>query len=401
MSFTLHSCVVIFIFLCTKLSVAQFSFIHITDLHVSDDTSYVNSCDKDGMIYQCYIKELQALEPKPAFIVASGDISNIGNTGPDGSYEVVTKYLFPSTNLNPEPGSYFIDSAQTIPIYFTPGNHEYYTTLIPPLSESMMYYQNYLAPDSDYVVNTNDAVLVFMRSGYDDDRPVWEDPNIFNPEGSGFSNEQCDWLRNVLSNNINKRKIIVMHHPPSNAAGTNFDGTPFTETIWDVADGSILRNRKKFLNICDSNHVDVVLSGHIHQNVVSARAGNVVDENWEDSTRYVQTAAAFHGAYRVITVDSAFVNVSSPKLSCTGNFISETKTVTYLSVYPNPAVDKISVEVEGKAFIEISDVRGQVLRKVYITEDSNAINVGDLPAGVYTLWVITDKGIAVSRFVKQ
>src|ERR1035437_1760682 len=233
---------------------AQFSFVHITDLHVSDASSFVNGCDLNGDGAHCYLKEFSKLTPKPAFVAATGDVSNIGDNIAYGMYPSLTQYLYPGLDLNPGIGAYHIDSTETIPIYFTPGNHDYYASITPPQSSTLIYYEKYVAPDTDYAVKNTIAVIIFLRSGYDSDRPIWQDPNITNPEGSGISNAQCHWLRNVLSANGTKRKIIVMHHPPVNVAGTNSDGSPYTAMIWDTADGSILNNRTTFLNICDSNH---------------------------------------------------------------------------------------------------------------------------------------------------
>ena len=402
--------------LCTLSSFAQFTFVHITDLHISDATSYVNSCDNNAVMFQCYIKEFANLNPKPAFVVASGDITNIGNSGPYGMYPMLTQYLFPGLVMNPGIGAYFIDSAHTIPIYFVPGNHDYYTSITPPTADStLVYYPKYIAPDTDYAVTFDNAVIIFVRSGYDDDRPLWQDPNILSPESSGLSDAQCQWLRNVLNANSNKRKIIVMHHPPVNAAGTNSDGTPYTGTIWDTADGSILNNRTTFLNICDSNHVNIVLAGHRHQNVVAGRAGNVVSETWTDSTRYIQTGAAFDGSYRIITVSSSFVNVSTPMLSCSGSDVSELNNPISISVFPNPATNNLTIEAPQKSYIEISNIQGQLIKTLAANQlatcpdviggkqSGNKINVdiSAFPCGVYFIKIKTEKGIAVKKFVKE
>ena len=211
-------------------------------------------------------------------------------------YPTITQHLFPPALQTPLWVITLIDSAKTIPIYFTPGNHEYWTGFdsihVPISNDTLFYYPKYISPDTDYVINTDIAIIVVLRSG--DDSPYGYPPNPAIIMGTGLSNSQCSWLRNILSSNSNKRKIIVMHHPPVNAAGTNSDGTPFNALPLDTATNSLLNNRTHFLNICDSNHVDVILAGHEHQNVVANRKGDTVSENWSDGTRYVQTAAAFN-----------------------------------------------------------------------------------------------------------
>ncbi|MCX6268041.1 MAG: metallophosphoesterase, partial [Bacteroidetes bacterium] len=167
-------------------------------------------------------------------------------------------------------------------------------------------------------------------------------PTTPNIKGTGITDAQISWLRNTLAMTGNKRKIIVFHHPAVNARGTNSDGTPFSGEILDTADNSIVKNRTNFLNICDSNHVDVVLNGHEHQNVVADRKGDTIGENWPNGTRYVQTAASFNRSYRIITVDPAFVTVSRPMRSCNTIFaVNELSNSFNFSVFPNPTTDKL------------------------------------------------------------
>ncbi len=375
-------------------SFSQFNFVHITDLHVSDGTSYVNNSDINGVVFSQMLETIRNLTPKPAFVVASGDLTNVGSAG-DGADPVFLQYLFPTLVTNPQPGDYFIDSAKTIPIYFTPGNHEYYTTLIPPLSATgLVNYKNYFAPDTDYTITYNNAALLFLRSGYDVFRPLWIDVNITNPEGSGISDSQCNWVRSELSNNANMRKIIVMHHPPVDAIGTNADGTPSTLNIVDTADGSILYNRTTLLNICDSNNVDIVLAGHMHQNVVADRPGDVIDENWTGGTRYIQTAGGLLGGYRIITVDSNFVWAGLPQI-LTPAGINGYSLVDNINVFYNSTTRMITVfggnfSDQSNTEISILSITGQQILKQHFNTNQmmfHVVNAAGLAKGFYVLTI--------------
>jgi 3',5'-cyclic AMP phosphodiesterase CpdA len=389
------------IWIASLASFAQLSFVHISDMHVSTTPS-ANS-DTNAQYFQCAIKEFASLNPKPSFILVTGDISDIGNMQPYGMYPAITQHLFPPSLTNPSIGAYFIDSAKTIPIYFTPGNHEYWTGFdsihIPISNDTLFYYPKYIAPDTDYVIKTAFAVIVFLRSGHDS--PYGYPPNPAIIMGTGLSNAQCNWLRNILSNNSSKRKIIVMHHPPVNAAGTNSDGTPFTALTLDTATNSLQNNRTNFLNICDSNHVDVVLAGHEHQNVVANRKGDTISENWPNGTRYVQTAAAFNRSYRIITVDSAFVTVSTPMRSCLGTGVNEVNNSLNITVFPNPAKDKLTIGCTQKSEIEILNPEGQILKKLTSNGIHTTVDLSNLSAGIYIIKVKTEEGITVKKFIKQ
>lgn len=376
-------------------SFAQFTFIHISDMHVSS-IPFQNS-DTNAQYFRCYSKEFANLNPRPAFVAVSGDVSNVGNQTPDGMYPTITQYLFPPTLTNPGIGDYFIDSARTIPIYFVPGNHEYWIALVnPPVSnDTLTYYKKFLTPDMDYAITTNLAVIVFLRSGSD------SMITAENKKGKGLSNEQCTYLRNILRINSNKRKIIVMHHPAVNAIGTNSDGTPFTGVITSPEDCSIANNRTNFLNICDSNHVDVVLDGHEHQNVVANRIGQVITENGSDSTRYVQTAAAFNRSYRIITVDSSYVTVSTPMRSCTSTGVDEVNNPLNISVFPNPANVKIIIECTSQSEIEILNIEGQLVKKLTTNDISTIVDLSNLSGGIYIIKARNQRGIAIKKLIKQ
>jgi len=376
----------------------NFTFVHITDLHVAD--SYcAGDYDFNGEMFLQLRDKINNLDPKPAFVISSGDISHVGNSGNDGMYAAFTQYLYPDSVVNPDIGDFFMDSLQTIPIYFTPGNHDFRTGNVPPLSnEDLTVYKNIICSITDYSIVYQNAVIICMNSGYDVLRPLWDDSNVMSPEGSGFTDEQCNWLRNILDSNITKKKIIAMHHPPVNKTGFLCDGTPFTGTIIDDADGSIKYNRITLLDICDSNNVDIVLAGHVHQNVVVNRYGTIVDENYPDSTRYIQTGAGFHGCYRIITVDSSFVTVSTPQSITSSNegIHNIPKNADLFRIYPNPFTTSTTINFHPYLKIDnlkfkIYNLFGQEIKVIYNINDREIkINRNNIPNGIYFIHVFNN-----------
>jgi UDP-2,3-diacylglucosamine pyrophosphatase LpxH len=379
---------------------SAFTFIHLSDLHVSTVPSAVNQCDLNGAEAKCYLQTFAAMNPRPAFVLCTGDISNIGNSTdvPGGMYTALTQYLYPHGLSNPGVGALFIDSAQTIPIYLAPGNHDYYTSLTSfslstetlPYIDSLPNYVQNIGPDSDYAVSTNISVVLFMRSGHDISYLISTDP-----KGSGYTDAQISWMRTVLQQNQNKRKIIVMHHPPSDANGYACGIANFSGNGTDSS-SSFLNNRDVFLDLCDSFHVDLVLAGHVHQNVVVNRYGNVIDENCDTcGTRYVQTGPAFAGCYRAITVDSSFITVSKPMLSCdsaTSSGIKSTFPELEISVYPDPSTGLFNVSL-GQALpinLKIYNVMGQVVHQQQTDGQTLQIDMRQQPAGMYYMQLDAD-----------
>jgi 3',5'-cyclic AMP phosphodiesterase CpdA len=393
------------------ISFAQFTFAHITDLHVADGMFNVGSYDLNGVEFQIVLNNLNNLNTPLAFVAASGDISNMGSagtvSGTEGMYGALTGHLFANQLTNPAPGDFFIDANRTIPIYFAPGNHEYYTTLTPPTSDTnLAYYLKHVSPDADYFIVKNNAIILFVRSGWDDNRSILIDQDIDNPEGSGLTLGQCQWVRNTLHTYSNKRKIIVMHHPPSNANGILYDGTPYTAII-DTADGSLMNNRTMFLNICDSNHVDIVLCGHVHQNVVCNRKGTVVPENWPSGTRYVQTAGEFQGSYRIITVDSNFVYVGTPQLADPTVYVGNSLTASSIDydIFYKPYDKSLLITCLNKANESVSTQIGLFTttgQQVYSNNSTmsqgtkKVISMGNLSKGMYIL-KLAGKGNPIAK----
>ncbi len=399
--------IILFFLIAQNNLIAQFTFVHITDLHVAD--SYcAGSYDLDGEMFVQLRDELNNLNPKPVFIVATGDISHVGDSDNDGMYYAFTQHLYPDSLVNPGIGVFFIDSLQTIPIYFTPGNHDFRTGNVPPLSnEDLTVYKNLICSVSDYSVTCQNAVIICMNSGYDDLRPLWDDTNYMSPEGSGFTDNQCNWLRAILDSNSTKKKVITMHHPAVNEVGVWCDGSPFSGTILDNADGSIKYNRITFLDICDSNTVDIILTGHAHQNVVVNRYGNIVNENWTDSTRYIQTGAALHGCYRIISVDSSSVLVSNPISIPTTQkrFYSNN---TSLNVYPNPFSYSAIIEIYTNNKINnfefiMYNMLGTVVKRItHINTNKFEIKKKNLSQGIYFYKILNhDNIIGIGKIIIQ
>jgi 3',5'-cyclic AMP phosphodiesterase CpdA len=380
---------------------SSFTFIHLSDLHVSTVTSSVNQCDLNGAKAGCYLPFFAAMNPKPAFILGTGDISNIGNSTavPGGMYSAITQFLYPRGLQYPAPGALFIDSAKTIPIYLAPGNHEYYTTLTGfslttetlPLLDSIPNFVQNIGPDSDYAISTPISVILFMRSGHDISYTI-----SFDPKGSGYTTAQIDWMRSVVAANPNKRKIIVMHHPPSDAGGYSCGIANFSGNGTDSS-SSAYYNRDAFLDVCDSFHVDLVLAGHVHQNVVVDRYGNIIDENCDTcGTRFVQTGPAFAGCYRTITVDSSFITVSKPQLSCDSGTVSTGIQPSYndpeISVYPDPSTGLFNVSL-GQAVpvnIKIYNLLGEAVYQQSSTQLVNQVDMRSQPAGMYFMQMTAD-----------
>jgi hypothetical protein len=74
------------------------------------------------------------------------------------------------------------------------------------------------------------------------------------------------------------------------------------------------------------------------------------------------------------------------------------------NVYPNPASDRIYIQASGnisEASYEISDALGKVIMKSGLNGSTQAINISQLPSGVYLVKVASGSETKALRFVKE
>lgn len=76
--------------------------------------------------------------------------------------------------------------------------------------------------------------------------------------------------------------------------------------------------------------------------------------------------------------------------------------ITKLTVYPNPANEKLIIESWGNDLeaISISDVNGRNVISIFDV-DSNEINVSTLKAGLYFIKIVSSKGNITRKFIKN
>ncbi len=72
-----------------------------------------------------------------------------------------------------------------------------------------------------------------------------------------------------------------------------------------------------------------------------------------------------------------------------------------IQIYPNPAIDKITIECHQKATIEILNIEGQIIKTINNDDTEMSIDLKNLPGGIYIIKAKTDKEIMVKKFIKE
>lgn len=267
----------------SKTDISNFYFVHITDTHIMN-----KQFDKYEEYKQNFIRVLQEInkfKEKPAFVAITGDTVEWGDNDETGALNYQT-FL---SCLYQKDGQLYADQNFTIPVYTTPGNHDYLW------GNSLKNYNNYLRSENKYVIDMGSVSLFFIDSG----------PNYYlEPQdwlrilGAGLFDEDIQWLEEQLISHQSDKKIVFMHHPAVNYRDEK-------GIMVDV----IARNRENFIQLCEDYDIDLVLAGHSHNTVVYDGKENKYDDYpivcSEYPTLFVQTDDCKQNVnYRNVSVHS-------------------------------------------------------------------------------------------------
>ena len=289
-------------------SFEDFYFVQLTDTHIRH--KIVDFEQKTTARLKTVLEKVVSYPNPPAFIVITGDLCEWAGSDPIGGLNAIA---FVSCFYKKDDQLY-ANRELTIPVYTTPGNHDYVFT------RNLTNYHTYIDnkhPNDRYVVTYNDLSLFFMDSGPN----YYADPSIiFEWHGEGLDNYDIGWLNQELDNFESTHKIVLMHHP---AVGEEQD--------------LFIQYREDFVDLCELYDVDVVLAGHTHSDKIYDYDLNKYDERplncSQYSTLYVQTDDCKEGIhYRNISIIGNDIWIGGNEELETINFKNDVNLV-YENIY--------------------------------------------------------------------
>jgi hypothetical protein len=232
------------LFLCAPCRAEKLRFAVLSDCQGSSSEQQVN-LDVLGEISE----RLLALDPKPAFIVLTGDLVYRSKLGDKWAFDTWRFAVRPLTDAG-------------IKIYPAVGNHDLYQEQKGTLyRESQVKFQTFFKPDVpqngpkgyeslvySFTSPGGDAFFAILDSYYID--PANETAPYVNKDSS-ITKPQLDWLRNQLKTTKARFKFAAMHTPVFNirsAAVPQCDQSGHCE-LW---------------RILDANRFAMSLAGHLH-----------------------------------------------------------------------------------------------------------------------------------------
>lgn len=193
----------------------SFRFVQLSDLHLRADRNFMYQEINPFQNFQKILLDLETLQPKPDFIIISGDLAD------DQEPEV---YLDVAD---------FIAHLQ-IPFYWIGGNHDI------PSKMSEIAPQTQVKQEKAFVFQHIKFILLNSV-----------EPNCTESFGE-LSNEELDFLQKELESSQNIPIIIALHHHPVKVNSAYMDKM-------------MLKDADKFLQLLKNYpNVKAVIFGHIH-----------------------------------------------------------------------------------------------------------------------------------------
>ncbi|GAB4451436.1 MAG: PQQ-binding-like beta-propeller repeat protein [Armatimonadaceae bacterium] len=213
---------------------ADFSFVHITDTHFTDSETPVSNAAKNREMFA----ELNGLTPKPAFVVNTGDVCEIGTDAEYAVFRKTTRQL-------------------EIPMYSAPGNHD--VRWNPRGKEG-------------YTVGSQQPL--YQSWDYENVHFVLLDSTVLLQHWGHFDQAQLDWLAKDLKKVGTKTPIIIgFHH-------------------WVGRDTVQVDNENALLRVLAPYNVRLFLIGHGHSDI----RWNV------NGAPAIMAKGLYQGSYHVVNV---------------------------------------------------------------------------------------------------
>ena len=217
----------------------RFRFVFMTDIHVQLERGGVEG-------FKAAIKAVNALKPKPAFVVTGGDLImdalGVSFERADSLY-----------NLYIDMMKYF-----QMPVYNTIGNHEVFglypeSNIDPSHPEyGKKMYANRLGEGKTY-----------RSFDYDNWHFILLDGIGMTPERKyiGYiDSTQIVWLKEDLNKVGNEQPIVMVSHIPFYTIFSQYKQGPTTQNT----KGLVINNAHEISKICENFNLKLVLQGHLH-----------------------------------------------------------------------------------------------------------------------------------------
>ncbi|MBD3226660.1 MAG: hypothetical protein GF329_00595 [Candidatus Lokiarchaeota archaeon] len=264
----------------------NFSFIHITDLHLGDPRGFTESIRKTlgWKSLKKSIDEINLIHPD--FVIITGDL--------------VYGQLYPFEYKREYKKCYEVLQRFDVPTYLCPGNHDGYRRIG---EDGLKFWNEYFGPFY-YSFNYGNHHFIACNS-YDMPDLLRISISFFALNwGGNIGDGQLQWIENDLQTRNYENLYLFMHHNP----------------LWETKKYSFIRkkyqNRIELLSLIDEYNANMVLAGHIHADNVTI-INDTIFVTTTTPAGIVREKDAYWG-YRLIEIENGEIvsyNYNEPKFS--------------------------------------------------------------------------------------
>ena len=129
---------------------------------------------------------------------------------------------------------------------------------------------------------------------------------------------------------------------------------------------------------------------------------------WNTSPNQYNISATnlYPATYQVVVSDNNGCSITDSIAIHFRSGVSEINISSLITIYPNPATDKINIQVssflsKSNSTVTIYNITGQVVKREALKHNQQQINVADLNNGIYTIEVSTKEGVGKQKSIIQ
>lgn len=200
------------------------TFVHLTDLHIGDPETDDHLFSDTRETLDSILRLVGGIEPRPRFLVASGDLSNRGDAE---SYAHLKDAM----------------AALDLPVVYALGNHDtregFYRGMVGRENDLDAPYYHDLVVHGIHIITLDSSTPGYI--------------------GGSIEPDQFAWLAETLDRHVDLPKLIVSHHPPSLGEGPD-------PAHWRTI---LHEDSLRLADMLKGRNVLGILSGHIHHDRVS------------------------------------------------------------------------------------------------------------------------------------
>jgi hypothetical protein len=216
---------------------------------------------------------------------------------------------------------------------------------------------------------------------------------------------ECDGWYGKMDNSYNKRPSFYMFRNFNRHLAGNWQNSTQVSDPKKIVAFASNNDSCYYLTVVNRSDTDLNVEV-IFKGLPSKITGNTIVENFENqkaggivTKNYTLDELTTNG---YVSGAGTIALFSIPKYVSTGLKNMQTRSENPIHLYPNPAIDKISIHnpgnIEIKALV-IKDITGRIMKNISINE-TESFNLTNYPKGVYFVEYIVQGKLYSQKFIK-